>query len=393
MDCHSLSVWVIGISALGAVDCGGRSVLDSSEPLTGASVNGVGGASHASASTAANTATGGDAMQDSATIGTAPVTGGSANTGGTDAMTGGTSATTDCAPPASSLTNESLIDDMENGSGSILDTDGRLGVWYAFDIEGSVQWPAPTTPGVPIETSAIPSGRCASQRAMHTYGAAGDTGARWAGIGFDLNFDGTTYGTYSASAYDGITFWAHGTPNTIEARISTIATTSTLYGGTCTMDDPPVGEGCQPHHRTVYLGDDFGQYWIPFDPLTPAFSVPFEKDRLTNVQFYVDYRNTLGSFDFWIDDVSFYRGNPSCCASSPAECGGIIQFSSSDLKARIGEGSLSCADVCYLQTLHFSSYTAPASAKSLRGLQCLISLKALTISNYAVSDIGVLAGL
>lgn len=31
-------------------------------------------------------------------------------------------------------------------------------------------------------------------------------------IGVDLNFDGLHYGTYDASAYDGILFWARGTP-------------------------------------------------------------------------------------------------------------------------------------------------------------------------------------
>jgi Leucine-rich repeat (LRR) protein len=393
MNCHSLFVWAIGMSALGAIDCGGRSALDSSEPLTSTPANSVGGAYHTSTSTTATTAAGGHAVQDSATIRTVPVTGGSSNTGGTDAMTGGTSAVTDCAPPASGLTKESLIDDMENGSGRILDTDGRLGVWYAFDSGGSTQWPAPTTPGVPIETSSIPSGRCMSQRAMHTYGAAVDS--RWAGIGFDLNFDGITYGSYDASAYDGITFWAHGTPENIDARISTIATTSTKYGGTCTLDDPQVNEGCQPHYRTVYLGDDFGQYWIPFNQLTPSYnsgtgntSAPFEKSSLTNIQFYV-----AGQFDFWIDNVSFYSVSPSCCSSSPTECSGIIEFSSSDLKTRIGKGNLSCADVCYLETLYYSATAAPASPKSLEGLQCLISLNVLSIINYSVSDIAALAGL
>jgi hypothetical protein len=80
------------------------------------------------------------------------------------------------------------IDDMENGTGHICQGEGRTGVWYAFNSQIGTQWPAPTTPGIPIETSLIPGGRGASLRAMHTYS---DVAFSYAGIGLDLSFDGT----------------------------------------------------------------------------------------------------------------------------------------------------------------------------------------------------------
>ena len=79
---------------------------------------------------------------------------------------------------APSCADESMIDDMESGSGHSCTHDGRNGVWYIFHDETSEleQWPPLTTPGVPAPLSEIPGGRDASLRAIHTFGkGAGGT--------------------------------------------------------------------------------------------------------------------------------------------------------------------------------------------------------------------------
>jgi len=45
---------------------------------------------------------------------------------------------------------------------------------------------------------------------MHVYGSSSSTTNWLAGIGSDLASDGVTYGTFDASAYQGVTFWIRG---------------------------------------------------------------------------------------------------------------------------------------------------------------------------------------
>lgn len=112
-----------------------------------------------------------------------------------------------------------LLDDMEAQTGFLCEGNGRRGAWYAYndEVEGStIQWPERTTiPGTPIAVSE--SDRTTNGHAMRTYGIS----YSWAGIGFDLNFDGTTYRTFDASNYDGVTFWAKG--SAFELRVGTVA--------------------------------------------------------------------------------------------------------------------------------------------------------------------------
>jgi hypothetical protein len=140
-----------------------------------------------------------------------------------------------------------------------------------------------------------------------------DGGGDWgAGIGFDLNFDGQSYGFYNASAYDGIVFWARSSsPENILVRVGTEHTTLISYGGTCRE------EYCNPASTAVGVTSEWAQYRVAFADLSPSpedfgtvQNLPFEPNKVINIQFLYDFFSAgcfpLPQHDLWIDDLSFY---------------------------------------------------------------------------------------
>ncbi|HEY5956272.1 MAG TPA: leucine-rich repeat domain-containing protein, partial [Polyangiaceae bacterium] len=398
---------VASIGLLCITACGSRSALENSLPIVERAVGGSGGiGNHSSANSAAGN--GGTVSGKSltavpanggvVTVGGAPAKGGAAQatggapanggaaqaTGGTAQSTGGGAHATGGASQATGGSSNCgpLIDDMEGATGFICTGEGRRGAWYAFNDGSSTQWPAPTTAGIPIPPSVIPGGRGSSQLAMHTYG----TSARWSGIGVDLDFDGTTYGSYDARAYMGITFWARGSDITV--RVSELDTTSTLYGGNCLLDTPPTGTGCQPHYRDLRLDSDWAQYWVPFSRLFPGIQADLRLDQLTNIQFY-----TGNTFDVWIDDVSFYSAQTGCCTPAPSGCDVTLSNMDQVLKAQLDPSTAGCADVCYLQSLSFDGASGHGKVTGLSGLQCLANLVSVSFNFNQVDDLGPLSQL
>jgi hypothetical protein len=298
---------------------------------------------------------------------------------------------------------------MESGTGWICEGEGRKGAWYAFNDAAGIQYPgiiqdpAPKTPGDPILPSEIPGGRDGSSRAMHTRGEG--FGGWGAGIGVDLSFDGRSYGLYDGSAYSGITFWARSDTSTmLTVRLSTAITTSTAYGGLCTLETAPTPLPCGPDSTVLYLTPTWKPYGVGFPSQTSFFysfrgcQVAFEPTRLTNLQFMVDHPNQV-PFDFWIDDLSFNPRNPTAASPSPscpsprAGCEGIITFEDPSLEGVV-RGTLSRAvstlgwqDVCSLTSL-----CAPNSGiRSLQGIDCLGPLETVTVGGNQVSDLTPLA--
>jgi len=208
---------------------------------------------------------------------------------------------------------------MEDGTGRICSGEGRLGVWYAYNDGFGTQWPAPQTPGTPILPIAIPGGPAGSTRAMFSryvyanFDSIDPNAAPWgAGIGLDLSFDGVTYGTYDASRYDGITFFARSSRESVELHVRVNTTDSTLvdFGGTCLV------EFCNTYDYFFWLeGIEWKRYSVRFADLHPYVSTPglpeFRRDLLTNIQFlFVRYRPTYADTEIWIDDVSWFQGAP-----------------------------------------------------------------------------------
>ena len=231
----------------------------------------------------------------SAGAGGAPHSGGEAGSGGTSAGgSGGSAGTGGAGGGGNDVTVLDVIDDFESGDGSIPETNGRIGAWYAYNDEtaGGIQSPGPNDTFNP--EAGGPSG---SGLAAH---ATGSGFTDWgAGIGVNLHHNGLVRGTYDASAYQGITFWARGSV-AIHFKVVSSTTTAVDQGGSCSAN-------CDDHHQaTVSLSGSWAQYSFSFAELrqqdwgTPA---DIEPKEVISLQFEVEQDT---AFDFWLDDIGFY---------------------------------------------------------------------------------------
>jgi Leucine-rich repeat (LRR) protein len=299
--------------------------------------------------------------------------------GGSGATSGGFGATSG-ASGAGGRDCGALIDDMEDDSGRICTGNGRLGVWYAFNDGTATQWPALTTPGVPIPMSALPEPRDGSKLGVHTYG---DAFNKWgAGVGLDLHFDGQTYEPYDASAYSGVTFWLRGTssPSKISFRVSDLATTYVEWGGTNMNLDS------QPAYFDITLQPVWTQYFLPFKSLALS-RPPLGPAQLMNLQFLA----RGSSFDFWVDDIAFYAGTANCCAAGCSDPPYIADPKLSQAMASDPMSGPTCEGFCTL--VNVASSDATARVTNLDGIGCDPALEQVDLAGNLISDLTPLASL
>jgi hypothetical protein len=195
-----------------------------------------------------------------------------------------------------------MIDDMEDGDGYICRGNGRIGQWYTAG--STLVTPDQNTHPIPPAIISPPRGT--SNYAMRMQAPAG---YGYGGIlGVDLQYDGTTvYGSYNASVYLGITFWARGMvtdsvtmTNAIDVWVACAQTTPTTYGGTCSL-----GTACYDNFSRVYIGTDWTQISVPFSSLASGYA-PFDKSQVTHIQFRIVGSPTT-AVDLWVDDLALYR--------------------------------------------------------------------------------------
>jgi hypothetical protein len=194
------------------------------------------------------------------------------------------------------ITAENMIDDMEADTGSIKAQQGRVGAWYTYNDEtvGGTQTPAM---GATFLPEAITGGANGGTHAAHTSGTGFST---WgAGMGFDLNNNGSSKQIYSVAGKTGIAFWGRG-GHAIRVKVLTADTTPIAEGGTCTTS-------CGDNHGMVFtLTQSLQQFALPFSSLVQegwGAAVAFAPDKVIGVQFQV-VANV--PFDFWVDDIGLY---------------------------------------------------------------------------------------
>jgi hypothetical protein len=264
---------------------GTSSTLSSSSRASGASSTGGGPATTSTTSGSATGATTSSGVSASS---------GSASTGSSSGGTGGS----DCVGSVT-VTATDLIDDMEEGSGSIIKQGGRAGSWFTFNdgTAGGVEAPDAGGPCLPV---AITGGRCGSAHAMHVDGS-GYTNYG-IGLGFDLNHPSGTRMPYDVTGHTGLAFWARG-PQLVQVQVLEQATTPKDQGGTC---DTTTSTCADHYFVSVNLSATWEQVVVPFASLKQqgwGTAVAWDPTTVLAVQFAV---NPAPTFDFWIDDIGFY---------------------------------------------------------------------------------------
>jgi hypothetical protein len=171
---------------------------------------------------------------------------------------------------------------------------------------------APSPTADPIPATKIPNGgRCGSQYAIRIQaGPFTDWGGKL-GTQFTKPFD--------ASAWDGIAFWARIAPGSEgTARISlSDQHTDTTYNQSLAVPycNPQTTktvykDGCDKYGSYVPMIDNWRYFRIPFSELrqegwgrqAPTFDV------FGILSIELTFK--VGSWEFWIDDISFYRKRP-----------------------------------------------------------------------------------
>jgi hypothetical protein len=242
--------------------------------------------------------TGCDNGASDANGGTDPLT--VTGTGGDGSMTsGGTGGTGASMAPM----DVSMIDDMEDKDGSILAAEGRVGAWYTYNDTTGTQVPPAGQMGFDMTELTPP--RDTSTYAANTSGSGFTT---WgAGIGFDLNNDGSAKQPYDASAYKGVTFWAKaGTGGIKNIRMNVQDAQTAPEGGIC---DKTATKGCNDHRGTaVLLTEEWKQFTFAFDAMkVVGFGQTFPTFQ-TNKLFAIQFQASQNvKFDIWLDDVAFYK--------------------------------------------------------------------------------------
>lgn len=201
----------------------------------------------------------------------------------------------DC-PVARAMGEDPLIDDLEDGDLSLLEVDGRRGIWYSFDdgTDGEQALVA-----VPVVEA--PSG---GKSALYIAGS-GWTG--WgAGFGVCLNVhpQDESFCFYDASIYSGIQFWirARGFAET-RLYAQTPPIVPIAEGGEC---DPSV-KGCWNSHSSPFaVSEEWTFVRIPFSELVqenPPVDGSFDPRQIRAIDFAAP---AFGEYEVWIDDLAFY---------------------------------------------------------------------------------------
>lgn len=222
---------------------------------------------------------------------------------------------TDCA--ANSQLDLLLIDDFELGAATGAFTNNEV-CDDCRDLEGEelfacqdlcVASQDPTDYDKPLPAELIPGGRCGSRYALHI---TTESFHHWGGIvGFPFA------PAIDARDYDGVAFWgriAWGTRSTVRASVLDPETDATFV-------DPRTGEtrceGASTLDVFQEVCDAYGGYAVMTGDWQ-LFTVPFEEMRQRgygHVASYLDVGSILqvsieygmGAWDFWIDDLAFYR--------------------------------------------------------------------------------------
>ncbi len=176
----------------------------------------------------------------------------------------------------------------------------------------------------PPVSQPIPGGRCESRYAMHIKGGPFVEWGGNMGFAFAPPLNVTTFDVANeageverpAENFHGITFWARlggASNNNLRIELGDMFTDQAYTGNNggpiCNPNttDENSDEGCDKFGAITQLRDDWQQFFVPFAEMRQqGWGRRAEYFDLTALlSFSVFYAQ--GTWDFWIDDLAFYR--------------------------------------------------------------------------------------
>jgi hypothetical protein len=222
-----------------------------------------------------------------------------AGTGGTAGRAGGSG-----GPPVLDL-----IDDLEDGNGSIRVAGVRNGIWDTSNdmTAGGTQTPPPSM-FAPIALGAdVPY--AGDKFAAYTKGSGFTVYGAFMNVSMRSWPDYATTPTYDASAYAGLSFWAKVGPSaTTTVRVRFISADTDPRGGKCKTTGTPDQLCFNHYYLDVPVTTSWKLYSIRFADFTQTntgeiFPV-IDLSQMYGLEFYF---LSGASFEIWIDDLSFMK--------------------------------------------------------------------------------------
>jgi hypothetical protein len=155
----------------------------------------------------------------------------------------------------------------------------------------------------------VAGGAVGTGHAGHYAGAGAKTpvkGGYGVGVVYNVAID-TASGVYciDISAFDGVTFWAKGATaggkvnvNFVLPETNAKAADPTIGGGDCAAN-------CYNHpYKAITLTADWAQYSVTFAEATGGSA------RVTNRLQELGWLSPDADWDYWIDEIQFYKGTP-----------------------------------------------------------------------------------
>lgn len=163
---------------------------------------------------------------------------------------------------------------------------------------------SPTDFDKPLPAELIPDGRCGSRYALHI---ESQRFHEWGGIvGFPFA------PAVDVREYDGVAFWgrvAWGARTTVRASVLDPETDSTFSDPRCAgeSDLDEFQEACDAYGNFAVMDGNWQLYTIPFSEMRQRGygHVAAYLDLGAILQVSIEFG--LGEWDFWIDDIAFYR--------------------------------------------------------------------------------------
>lgn len=210
-----------------------------------------------------------------------------------------------CEAAPAPIDATALVDDMEDGDGTLAPIAGRNGTWWVDgDATPGAEIAPPIDADVPIAAEPMGEGRCGSEYAMHVRGRGFDD---WGvHLAFSLRYDAAGLAPVDLSGYAGISFWARvGGEHDATLRVGFQDANSAPPGGRCDPEGSAAAACYDTFGTEVQpLSPEWQQYRLYFARLEQRgvglSADALDVERLYGMEFSLSPER---HFDLWVDDL------------------------------------------------------------------------------------------